>query len=257
MPDASDGTCHVHVKANLPPLLLLHGAGCDRHVFDELMSHLDGLACIPLDLPGRGQAPHPPARTASEAADFVAKALAELGIESAFVLGHSYGGAVALELGLAHPEKVAGLVLVSTGARLRVHHAILAAMEQAAKAGPTSFVQLPWLPGIDRALVEEVERHLACVPSTTTLADWQAANAFDRMARVGEITCPALVLGGTEDELTPPKYARWLAEHLPDSRLVLVEGGGHMLPIEHAREVGELIVSFVADVSMPSPETQS
>jgi len=245
MPDAS-GDTRRHVKA--PPLVLLHGAGCDHHVFDALVSRLGGFDCIALDLPGRGEAPTNPARTASEAADFVATALSERGIARAVLLGHSYGGAVALELALAHPAKVAGLVLVATGARLRVHEAILAAMEEAAKAGPTSLVQLPWLPTTDAALREPIEQHLARVPSTTTVADWQAANAFDRMARVGEISCPALILGGTSDDLTPPKYARWLADNLPAARLVLVEGAGHMLPIEHAREASEHIASFVADL---------
>src|SRR5690606_211477 len=135
------------------------------------------------------------------------------------------------------PESVRGLVLVSTGARLRAHPAILAAMQQAAEQGTPADSLLPWLPRTDRAVVERVERHLRGRRPASTLAAWRAADAFDRRTELARITVPALVVGGTSDPLTPPKYATYPADHLPDARLRLLEGAGHMLPVEHAREL--------------------
>lgn len=229
-------------------LVLVHGAGCDRHFFDELVRHLDGVETHALDLPGRGASPSAPAGSVAEAADFVAKGLAERGIERAVVLGHSFGGAVAIELALTSPARVAGLVLVSTGARLRVHPAILEAMRRAAEQGEPAVSHLPWLPEADRALVERVTAHLRAVPPASTFADWQAANAFDRMTELSRIAAPALVVAGTNDPLTPPKYAKYLAEHLPHARLALVEGAGHMLPVEHAIDLAREVSAFLTDV---------
>lgn len=236
-----------HVEGERPPIVLLHGAGCDRHIFDELVRHLTPFELIVPDLPGRGGTDVPLATTAHEAAAFVIELLDAMGIERAIILGHSYGGAVAIEFALSAKERALGLVLVSTGARLRVHPAILAAMDAAAEAGPRSLPTLPWLPGTERALIEETERHVTEVPSKTTAADWHAANAFDRMAHVKDIDCPALIVTGAQDPLTRPKYARWLLENLRDARLGLVEGAGHMLPVENARELAGAVLAWVED----------
>lgn len=227
-----------------PPIVLLHGAGCDARIFDELSGRLEGWEVLAIDLPGRRKSPGPPARTASEAAAFVRSLLDELSIERAMVLGHSFGGAVAMELALLAEERVSALVLVSTGARLRVHPAILSAMDLSAKAGGRSVVNLPWLPNTERALVRRVEKQIGEVPAITAAADWHAANLFDRMAEVRRVECPTLILTGTEDALTPPKYAHWLEENMPNARCVLVQGGGHMLPVEHAGEVVERVREF-------------
>lgn len=243
----------LHVPGQKPSIVLIHGAGCDRHVFDELLPYLTPFELIVPDLPGRGESDSVPAKTVSEAASFIVGLLDALGIEEAIVLGHSFGGAVALELGISHARRVSGLILVSTGARLRVHPAILSAMEAAAAAGPMSLANLPWRGDGDPLRIENVEKHVLRIPSKTTLADWQAANAFDRMAHLKDVACPALVLSGAEDPLTRPKYARYLAENLPDSRICLIEGGGHMLPVENAREVAAEIVSWVRERSGRAP----
>lgn len=239
---------HVKAPSHLThrmPIVLLHGAGCDSRIFDELSIHLDDRELIAIDLPGRRGSLGPPAQTALKAADFVAHCLDALSIERAMVLGHSFGGAVAIELALSAKDKVAGLVLVSTGARLRVHPAILSAMEAAALAGPRSMANLPWLADTDPALVERIDREVTEVPSKTTLADWQAAHAFDRMDRLSEIESPALAVTGTEDALTRPKYARYLAASLKDARLALVEGAGHMLPVEKPLELAAEIRAWL------------
>jgi pimeloyl-ACP methyl ester carboxylesterase len=78
-------------------------------------------------------------------------------------------------------------------------------------------------------------------PPEAARRDWTACDRFDRIGALGGIAAPALALGGTADLLTPPKYHRYLAEHLPRAQLRLLEGRGHMLPWEDphafAREV--------------------
>jgi pimeloyl-ACP methyl ester carboxylesterase len=65
------------------------------------------------------------------------------------------------------------------------------------------------------------------------------------MGRLPEIKVPALVIGGSADKLTPLKYARYLAEHIPDARLVIIEGAGHMVMLEQPEQVADAVREFV------------
>ncbi len=195
-------------------LVLVHGAGCDRRVWDSL-SPLLPEGTVALDLPGRLGA-EPACATAAEAAKAVFAEIGARGLATrdAVIVGHSYGGAVAIECALA--EAIAGLVLISTGARLRVHPDVLA----------------------------ELPSQSASVPRETTRVDWHAADAFDRMHDVARITSPTLVIAGDRDVLTPPKYARYLAAKIPGSRLVLLEGAGHTCITDDAARVAAAITAW-------------
>jgi pimeloyl-ACP methyl ester carboxylesterase len=81
------------------------------------------------------------------------------------------------------------------------------------------------------------------------LADWTAANHFDRMNDVGNIAVPALIITGTADLLTPPKYAEYLHAQIPRSELLVLEGAGHMFTMERAAEVAAAIRLFLSSLS--------
>jgi pimeloyl-ACP methyl ester carboxylesterase len=199
-----------------PPLVVLvHGAGCDHHVWDALCAVL---ACetLPIDLPGRQRSEETKA-TAHDAAAAIVGELSSRGhrLEDVVVVGHSYGGAVAIECALM--VELAGLVLISTGARLRVHPDVLAAMPERSPD----------------------------VPADTARVDWLAADAFDRMADVARITAPTLVIGGTRDDLTPRKYADYLAARIRGAELVRLANAGHMCITEDAPRVAAAIQAFL------------
>ena len=173
--------------------------------------------------------------------------LDELRISSAALAGHSMGGAIALTLALQAPQRVAGLVLVGTGARLRVTQAVLAVTADPTQAAQAAQGMVEWsfAPGASPAVVAPfVELFLANAPGVAH-DDFAACNDFDVMARLGEVEAPALVICGEEDRLTPPKYAEYLHAHLRGARLLRVPGAGHMVAIEApaavAGAVGELL----------------
>ena len=88
------------------------------------------------------------------------------------------------------------------------------------------------------------------VPADVTIGDFQACDAFDVMARLGEIRIPALVIGGSADQMAPPKYADYLAAHLPRARRVAIEGAGHMVHAERPREVNAAIRGFLTELTI-------
>src|SRR5512133_3755617 len=103
-----------------PPLVLVHGAGAASDDWPPELRALPGRRVLAVDLPGHGAAPGPAPGSVAAFASAVEALLDAHGIASAVIAGHSMGGAIALTLALERPARVAGLVLVSTGARLRV-----------------------------------------------------------------------------------------------------------------------------------------
>jgi pimeloyl-ACP methyl ester carboxylesterase len=244
-----DAVFAVH-RARAPrvgTLLFVHGAGCDRHVADPLAAALPELDVIAPDLPGRGGTPGAPCASVAELAAFVGGVIDALAVARVVVLGHSLGGGVALELAATRP--LAGLVLAATGARLRVHPSVLEAMRVQAATSTESASLLGWSPGADPALIAALDAHARAVPSATSLADWLAADAFDRLHALDTIDAPTLILAGADDPLTPPKYAQHLAAKLRGARVELVPGAGHMLPLDQAERIAPRVRDFVAGLA--------
>lgn len=208
-----------------PPAVLIHGAGGCAATWAPVLPHW-GPGDHAVDLPGRGSAQGVPAASAAEAA----RALEGLP-EGALLVGHSFGGAVAIEAALAAPERWAGLVLVGSGARLRVAPAILEAVAAATPSAPFR-LDFAFGPDADLAVVAAYHAAAAPVPPATALADWRACDAFDRRERLGELALPVLVVHGDADRLTPPRFQEWLEQAIPGTSRAVVPGAGHMLPWE-------------------------
>lgn len=230
-----------------PPLVLLHGAGGTRHHWPEEIRALPGRRVIALDLPGHGGSPGPALTSTAGYARSVLGLLDALGVERAVMAGLSMGGIVALTLALEAPARVAGLVLAGTGARMRVSPAILQATADPAAlaAGADRMAEASFGPGASPALLRELAEGLRAAAPGVVHGDFLACDAFDAMARLGEIRTPALVVCGTEDQLAPPRYSEYLRAGIVGARLELVPGAGHVVTREAPDAVARAIASFL------------
>ena len=157
------------------------------------------------------------------------------------------GGAIAMTLALDF-DCVAGLVLVGTGARLRVAPAILDGIRDDFAGSVELVTRFAWSPEAPPRLTELGRQALLETGPDVLWGDFTACDRFDVMERLGEIEVPTLVITGTADRLTPVKYARFLTESVAGACLVTVDGAGHMVMLEQPVEVEKAVREFLENV---------
>jgi len=111
-------------------LVLIHGSGGDSTCWPLADLSKVGANIWSLDLPGHGESGGSARSDVSEYAAVVTALIEALGLENVYVAGHSLGGGIALKIGIAAPSWLSGLILVGTGARLRVNPMIFEALEK-------------------------------------------------------------------------------------------------------------------------------
>jgi pimeloyl-ACP methyl ester carboxylesterase len=233
------------------PLLLVHGAGGTHDHWPEALRRLPGRRVIAVDLPGHGASPAPGEKAVPAYARRIVDLLDALGIARAVVSGHSMGGAIALTLALEAPERIAGLLLVGTGARLRVVPAIMLASADPARANElaSAAAGFSFGAGASPELLRAFSEGMAAAAPGVVHGDFTACDAFDVMDRLGAIRAPARIVVGAEDRLTPPKYSAFLRERLPGDGLLVVPGAGHMVTWEAPDAVTREAALLLAGIS--------
>ncbi len=172
--------------------------------------------------------------------------------------GHSLGGAVAIAVADRRPDAVRGLVLLASCAKIphtdNVGERILAALP-----GPLRKIvffslakKLLFAPGAPAHAVSlSLEELRACRPETI-LKDVRAAKAMDLTDRAARLGMPTLILCGSRDKLTPPALSERLSGLIARSRLRIIEGAGHMLPLESPDRVNEEMLQFTFALGAPA-----
>jgi pimeloyl-ACP methyl ester carboxylesterase len=232
----------------LPVIVFLHGAGMDHSVWALLaraFAH-HGYGVLAPDLPGHGRSAGTLLTSIAALADWTAALIDAAGAKAARLVGHSMGSLVALETAARHPDKVTGLGLIATTATMRVSDDLL----NAAKANGHDAVDMIaiWGEGYRATLggsqapglwmLGGAERLLERAQPGAIFADLSACNAYqDALSAAAKISVPSIVIQGSRDLMTPAKGGKALAAAIPNCRLALIEGAGHMLMSERPDDV--------------------
>lgn len=230
----SDGQLYYAARGESgAPLLFLHGAG-DTHLLwnGQLAAFAHTARAIALDLPGHGRSTAPARDSITAYAGSTNEFLSALSLAQVIVVGSSMGGAIALTLALDFPAHIRGLVLVGTGARLRVAPQFLDGIQTDFESTARALVENYYAPGAPELLLQKSFTQLINTGPTILAQDFAACNTFDVRDRLAEIHVPTLILCGTDDKMTPPKYSEFLHAHITDSHLVLIPNAGHMPMLE-------------------------
>mgnify|MGYP000324196509 CR=1 FL=1 len=268
----SDGArIYYEVRGSGSPLLLIESWGYSSWMwFRQLDAFSREHACVIFDNRGVGLSDKPdePYTVALMAKDAI-NVLKAAGFVEAHVLGVSLGGFIAQEMAISWPEFVKSLVLVSTSCGVRGVPMPLETFKILNLPKGTmplrDWLKMRLLPAFSERFAHEhpevVERVLDLYmanrpPAHAVWRQAQAAAAFDSLDRLGEVRAPTLIIAGSDDRVVPAENARILHERIPNSRLVLFKGCGHLLFIEKPDAFNELVLRFLKSVDEGCPELE-
>jgi pimeloyl-ACP methyl ester carboxylesterase len=240
-----------------PPIVLVHGFAGDRTSFARLVPHLEQdfrvITYDQRDTGGSdfGGAPY----TTPDLADDLVHLLDGLGLDRAHVLGTSFGGAIAQEVALSHPERVDRLVLGATtrgpAATADLPDDVRAVIAEAATGAPEPVRSLGELYFSPRTraehpqIINEYLRRPDTRSNDQRARRYAASGGFDSADRLHQLRCPTLLLAGADDTFVDIDEALAMFAVIPDARLVAVKGAGHLWHDEAPERYAALIRSFL------------
>jgi poly(3-hydroxyoctanoate) depolymerase len=244
----------VRVSGEGLPLLLIGGVWSQVSLWDEVLPYLEDFQTIVFDPPGIGATElpcHP--YTVRQHALFAARVLDAVGVRRAHVLGVSLGGAVAQQLARSFPDRVDRLVLVSTGYGVPGLPGDPGVLFRFAR--PRSYGDLDELErnagrifgGRLRREPELVHRWHLRPPNSLRAYLYRLAGAvgWSSLPWLHRLTALTLVVHGDDDPIVPLVNARVVACVVPDARLHVARGGGHLLMLDSTAEVLPVIKAFL------------
>ncbi len=242
------------IRGSGKPIYLLHGLALDHSIWLEMADYYaDQTQFIIPDLRGHGCTPLGNADASLEQlANDVIQLADSLGHQKFILAGHSLGGYIALALAAAHPERLAGLVTVTSHARADSPDKLESRFEQVRQAG------LEGIKSMSDNLIERMmpegesaqpDEHMCEVVSNSSaegFANVQLAMAKrpDRLLMLRSLSCPVLAIAGGKDRILPKEIAFEVAENARQGRAVCLPEVGHLPMLEVPYTLGALLVSM-------------
>ena len=222
-------------------IVCVHGSGSCREAWHYQLAEFEAITAV--NLPGHPDGALIP--TISGMVEWLHEYVHDNGLAPAVLFGHSLGGGVVMQYAVEYPDDVLGLVLVGTGARLRVHPKVLENLARDV-ANEADWDSMAGYELIEPDVAKVLARRRLENGLVSRLNDLSACNEFDIMADLGQIGSPTLAICGTNDAMTPPKYTEFLVDRLPDAHGVVIEGGTHQVHLEKPVQVNQAIKGFLA-----------
>jgi pimeloyl-ACP methyl ester carboxylesterase len=234
------------LKEGRPTLVMVHGAGGRAQIWKNQILLLEKtINALALDLPGHGNTEGNGRSHISEYAQWLAEIINAIFDHPIFLLGHSMGGAIVQEVAVTSPRRLEGIILVGTGARLKVAPMFLDGLLDNFEQTLEAIMGFAYAPGTDRSIIEQGKEIMISTGSNVVHNDFLACDRFDSRQVLAQIHLPCLVLCGGKDKLTPLKLSEALKESIEGSILKIIPDAGHMVMIERYVEMNEAVQDFV------------
>jgi len=249
-------TANRGLDAARPTVIFVHGAANDHGVWALQSRYFayHGWNALALDLPGHGRSGGAARSSVRELADWLARVMDASSTARAALVGHSMGSLIVLETAAAHADRVSKIALIGIAVPMPVSEPLLDASRandhlayeminvfahgNAAQIGGNRVPGM-WMLGNNMRLMERA------APGAL-YADFSACNGYaSGLEAAGKVQCPALLVLGQRDLMTPARAARDVAAKLRDAKTITLPGAGHSLMAERPDEVLDALMEFL------------
>lgn len=255
---------HNGVPSAGPHLVLIHGAGGEARCWPGSWrlaraaeasiglsistdkSRITNHSIYALDLPGHGRSEGPALTTITALADVAEEFLAGIDLNRAVLVGHSMGGAIALEVAARTNPRVAAQIIVASAAKIGVTEEILSGLQSDFEKTVDFIVKYSFDRSASPFFPRKAREYSLATGSAATHADFLACSTFDLRDRLAAITLPTLVIAAETDRMVPYKHSAGLAAALPNALLTTIEASGHYPQLERTTMVEGPIAAFCA-----------
>lgn len=241
---------HYNVQGKGKKLLLLHGWGCDIKIFKPLMPYFEQhFETYSIDFPGFGQSPEPEKAWTND--DYVAltrQFIAELNIDNPIVLGHSFGGRIAIKLATQIPFNK--LILTGSAGIKPTRSAAYYVKIYSYKL-LKNLANVPLLSFLLKPLQETYIQNMGSsdYKNATDVMRQTLSNVVntDLQTEMPKIKTPTLLIFGENDTATPPEYGKIMEQLISGSGLVVMKNTGHYTFLDQTAQFTAILDSFLSE----------
>jgi pimeloyl-ACP methyl ester carboxylesterase len=240
----------------LKTVMFVHGTGQDHSIWvlpTRYFARHDRNV-LAVDLPGHGRSGGEPLQTVEAIADWLIQMLDSAGLEEAAIAGHSLGSLAGIAAAGLHPQRVRAIALVGSTLPMRVSEVLLdaarsnshEAIDMLTMWGYSKSAQLGGNPNPGNWMVGAGRRLMERAAPGVIYTDLKACDKYSAgLEHAAAVQCPALLILGERDRLTPPRSAALLAQTLPDSETVVLADCGHAMLAERPDAVLDQLIKVV------------
>jgi 3-oxoadipate enol-lactonase len=238
------------------PLVMIHALGADSEMWEAQLPELSTIRrVVMVDLPGHGNSVAGPGPyTIPDLGEDVLDVVTTAGIHQFDLCGMSLGGVVSLWMAAHSSDRIMSLVASNTSARVGSEEIWQARIDAVTDGGIEAVSEQALARFFTSSFASEqpdVFARTSRILLDTDPAGYAACCAALRDADLRElveaIRCPTLVIGGSEDISTPPEQSVWLQDHIPGSRLQILDGAPHFANLEQPLAWTELVAEFLVE----------
>lgn len=231
-----------------PTVVLLHGAGGHHLAWPHTIRRMADYRILAPDFPGHGKSDGVGEQSIEAYARILLAWLDDINVSEAVFVGLSMGGAIGLWLALNAPERVRGLGLVGTGARLRVNSELIEKLSSQNTTPKAVDMILKWsyFQEMDEKILARGRQQMLDIRPSVLHGDFVASEAFDVREEIETIKKPTCVIVGEEDVMMPKRHSEFLEEEIENAELHVVPQAGHMVILEEPEKTAEILETFMA-----------
>lgn len=237
-------------------VMFIHGAGQDHSVWVLPTRYFTrhGKNVLAVDLPGHGRSNGDPLESVEATADWIIALLDAVGLSRAALVGHSLGSLVALSAAARHPERIRAIALVGTTVPMPVSDYLL----KQAKANDHEAIDMLNFWGFSKSaqlggnatpgnwMLGGGVRLMEKAAPGVIYQDLKACNEYiTGIEDAAKVQCPALLILGERDRMTPVRSTKNVAEALANVETVILPGSGHALLSERPDPVLDALIRIV------------